>query len=73
MAKKKKFKDTYSYRVLIISIVFALIIGSGVAIIFTASGINEIFKWVTLGVLITLYIGTLIYSFIDYKKKKEEL
>ena len=71
MSKNKRFTDTYLYRFIIITIVAALTIGSGMAIIISTNT-NEIAKYVILSLLLSLYLGALVYSYIAYRKKYKD-
>ena len=69
MSKKKRFRDTYLYRFLIITICFAMLIAP-VATITFLNNVNDILKWVLLGVMIALYIASVIYTYVIYRKRQ---
>ena len=72
MAKKVRFRDTYLYRFLIITVAFAMIITPVASVSFAVQEMNAVAKWVILGVLLALYVAALIYSYFAFRKKKLE-
>ena len=68
MGNKKRFKDSYWYRFVVITIVAAMLFGGGAAIMIASSN-NPVVRWVYLAVVLTLYLAALIYSYIGYRRK----
>lgn len=68
MASKKRFKDTYWYRFIIITIVAAMVFGGGAAITIASTN-SAIIRWVYLAVVLALYAGALLYTYIAYRRK----
>lgn len=68
MANKKRFKDTYWYRFVVITIVAAMLFGGGAAIMIASTN-SPVVRWVYLAVVLTLYLAALIYSYIGYRRK----
>ena len=68
MKKNKRFKETYWYRFVVITICFVLVFAGGVAITISTSN-NNVAKWVLMSIAIALYVGALIYSYVAYRKK----
>ena len=71
MAKKKRFTNTYLYRFLIITVAFAMVIGSAAAIVIS-SNVNDTVRYIILSAFGALYITALIFSYISYHKNKKE-
>lgn len=67
MSQKKRFKDTYWYRFIIITVIAMMILGS-VAAVIMSNNVNNIVRYIVIGVLSAAYIGALIYTFIVYRK-----
>ena len=69
--KKKRFRDRYLYRFLIITVCFAMIMSTLATVFVAAKDMNDIVKWVLLGVAILLYVGACIYVYITFKRQQE--
>lgn len=66
---KRRFTQTYLYRFLIITIAFVMVITPLATVFASNNDIHAVVKWIIAGILIALYIGALVYSYIAWRKK----
>lgn len=66
---KRRFTQTYLYRFLIITIAFVMVITPLATVFVSNNDIHAVVKWIIAGILIALYIGALVYSYIAWRKK----
>lgn len=65
---KRRFTQTYLYRFLIITIAFVMVITPLATVFVSNNDIHVFVKWIIAGILIALYIGALVYSYIAWRK-----